>query len=303
MRLKSHIMRGFIALLAALASLGTVLLPQASAAPVPVLPASGPETGFSQAGAGAQFTVGDLRSQGARLYRGAAFDTCKAPPLRVMRAWRSASPFGAVGIYFGGRGRACQQKHLSHGWVRSVDQMGWRVLPVYVGSQSPCVRAKNKQHVRMNPRTAVAQGRSEGLNAVQRARALGINAKSPLYLDMESYKYRNESCAATTLRFIKGWNRVVSAYDYIPAFYSSADSGVRHMEKARQAGHSDLPQAMWFARWHTRPTLDAERAMHPRAWTPHRRIHQYDGNVRRSYGGHRLQIDRNAVDAPVAYIG
>ncbi|GGX38218.1 hypothetical protein GCM10010353_62200 [Streptomyces chryseus] len=235
-------------------------------------------------------------------FRGRAFDTCQAPPVSTLRAWRS-SPYRGVGVYFGGRGRACpHQRHLSKQWVADADRMGWRVLPAFVGSQSPCVHAKNKRHVRIG-RAPWRQGRKEGRDAVNAAKAHGMLAGSALYLDMEAYDEGDRRCARTTLDFVRGWNREVRKHAYLPGFYSSAESGVRHMERSRKAGVTDLPSVMWFARWNGKPALYGERVLPRDAWAPHRRIHQYAGNVSEKHGGKRLTIDRNSVDAPVARIG
>lgn len=235
-------------------------------------------------------------------FRGKAFDTCVAPSLDTMRRWQR-SQYGAVGVYYGGRGRACKsQPHLDRGWTRAVDRMGWGVLPVYVGSQSPCVNARNKKGYTIG-RHPWSQGEREGRDAVRRARAVGFRAGSPLYLDMEAYAYRKPACARTTLSFVRSWNREVRGHGYIPGFYSSADSGVRHMEKARRSGVRDLPTVMWFARWRTRPHLYREPSLSADAWRPARRIHQYAGNVRERHAGRTLVIDRNLVHAPVARIG
>uniref|UniRef100_UPI000A8D66D4 glycoside hydrolase domain-containing protein n=1 Tax=Streptomyces aureus TaxID=193461 RepID=UPI000A8D66D4 len=109
-------------------------------------------------------------------------------------------------------------------------------------------------------------------------------------------------CAATTLSFVRAWNREVSRLGYVPGYYSSADTGVRDIEAARRAGTADLPAVMWFARWLGRPALYTESVLHPDAWMPHARIHQYAGNVTEAYGGRSLAIDRNAMDAPVARV-
>ncbi|WP_028815070.1 DUF1906 domain-containing protein [Streptomyces flavidovirens] len=234
-------------------------------------------------------------------FRGRAFDTCKAPPVSTLRAWRS-SPYRAVGVYFGGRGRACpKQRHLSRRWAADVTRLGWKVLPIFVGSQSPCVHAKNKRHVRIG-RAPWRQGKREARQAVRAAKALGMLTGSALYLDMEAYNVRNSRCARTTLDFVRGWNREVRKYAYLPGFYSSAESGVQHMERSRRAGVTDLPSAMWFARWDGKPSLYGERVLAKWAWSPHRRIHQYAGNVTERHGGRRLTIDRNSADAPVARI-
>lgn len=254
---------------------------------------------------GALGAVGALSAPRAlaapRHFSGRAFDTCDAPSLAVMRAWRD-SPYGAVGVYFGGRGRGCQaQRQLTPAWVASVHALGWRLLPLFVGSQAPCVFAKAKRRYAIG-RTPWRQGTSEAGDAVRAARALGIDAASPLYLDMEAYRTSDTACAATTLRFVRAWSREVRRLGYLPGFYSSAETGVRHLERERKRGTKDLPAVMWFARWRGVPALDTEAALHPLAWQPHARIHQYAGNVAETYGGRRLLIDRSAVDAPVARI-
>ncbi|MEU2239872.1 DUF1906 domain-containing protein [Streptomyces sp. NPDC018338] len=234
-------------------------------------------------------------------FAGKAFDTCEAPSLAVMKAWLD-SPYRAVGIYFGGRGRGCPtQKELSPAWVASAHAMGWRLLPLFVGSQAPCVYAAAKRPYAIGS-TPWSQGIREAGDAVRAARALGIGTSSPLYLDIESYQVEDTSCAATTLSFVRSWNREVRRLGYLPGYYSSADTGIRHIEGQRKAGTLDLPSVMWFARWRGTPALYTETSLHPEAWTPHARIHQYVGNVAESYGGRRMVIDRNAVDAPVARV-
>ncbi|MWA12226.1 DUF1906 domain-containing protein [Streptomyces sp. BA2] len=238
---------------------------------------------------------------GVSVYRGRAFDTCLAPSADTMRRWKTSN-YGAVGIYYAGRGRACKrQPQLSRSWMRTVRGQGWKVLPVYVGSQSPCVVAKHKKHVRMG-RYPVRQGTLEGRDAVRKARALGMQRLSPLYLDMEAYTYREKWCAHGTLAFVRAWNREVRRFGYVPGFYSSANSGVRHMETARRAGVRDLPSVMWFARWRVRPHLYREPVLRRDAWSPERRIHQYAGNVTERHGGRTIKIDRNLVHAPVARV-
>lgn len=247
---------------------------------------------------------GDPRNFGAQIFQGYAFDTCQAPSAATMRAWKKSSPYGAAGVYIGGRGRACpNQKHLSPSWVKAAHSMGWKFLPLYVGSQSPCVGAAHKRKVRMSTSAPYQQGRREGLDAVRQAQRLGMVRRSAVYLDMEAYDHKNASCAATTLRFIQGWNSAVRAQGYVAGFYSSADSGIAHLEKARASGARGLPTALWFARWRVPKSVDNERRIHRNAWQPHRRAHQFTGNVTRTYGGRAVTIDQNLVDAPVAVIG
>jgi hypothetical protein len=237
-----------------------------------------------------------------RVFRGAGFDACQAPDLATMEAWRAHSSYRAVGIYYGGRSRACgAQPHLTAGWVRRTDAAGWRLLPVYAGSQSPCA-------VRANPHPIDAghpagQGAREAADAVRRARALDIAAGSPLYLDMEAYDTGKPGCASATLAFIRAWDQGVARAGYLSGFYSSADSGAAALERARERGVTHLPDAVWYARWGTAPTVGREPALAEDAWAPNARVHQYAGAVAETHGRRRLTVDRDAVDAPVAVVG
>ncbi|MFI8824127.1 DUF1906 domain-containing protein [Streptomyces sp. NPDC053431] len=237
-----------------------------------------------------------------RYFAGRAFDTCQAPSLAVMRAWQ-ASPYRAVGVYFGGRGRGCPvQRELTPGWVASVNALGWRVLPLFVGSQAPCVNSEAKRRYAIG-RTPWLQGTQEAGEAVRAARALGFAVASPLYLDIEAYRSGDSGCTATTVRFVRAWSREVRRLGYVPGFYSSAETGIRQLERERRAGTKDLPSVVWFARWRGVPALDTESVLASSAWRPHARIHQYAGDVTETHGGRRMVIDRSVVDAPVARIG
>jgi glycoside hydrolase-like protein len=248
-------------------------------------------------------TSGDPRADGAKIYHGYGFDTCIAPSYATMRAW-SSSPFRALGVYVGGRARACpHQPNLTTSWVRDVTDLGWKLLPLYVGSQSPCVTSDRKQQYALDEDGgARAQGAAEGRDAVASAQRLGMSEHSAVYLDMEPYDESDSACARTTLRFVQGWSHAVRALGYLPGFYSNAGSGITHMESSREAGAADLPGAVWFARWHTGPSVSDEPSLASGAWQPHRRIHQYAGDVTETYGGVRLQIDKDLVDAPVAVV-
>ncbi|GGO86570.1 DUF1906 domain-containing protein [Wenjunlia tyrosinilytica] len=244
-------------------------------------------------------TTGDLRAKGARIYSGRGFDTCTAPSLGVLTAWRRSSPYRAVGIYFGGRARACAQPRLTRAWVRSADRLGWRILPLYMGSQPPCAWSSKK---RKYPITHPSRdGRREALDAVSRARALGIDRRSPLYLDIEGYGVTKLTCARKVLSYTQAWNKTVRSKGYFTGFYSSASAGVMHMAAALAAGKGNLPDVLWFARWNSLATLTEPLVSRSR-WIPHRRVHQYKGNVKERHGGRTLLIDRNRVDAPVAIV-
>ncbi|WP_405583864.1 DUF1906 domain-containing protein [Streptomyces sp. NBC_01190] len=244
------------------------------------------------------------RALAARIYHGDGFDTCQAPDLSTMDAWLAHSSYRAIGVYFGGRARACSsQTNLTADWVRRTSASGWSLLPIFVGSQSPCVSGANKNPYRIDTKHPDAQGAAEGADAIAAARAIGLDPGSALYLDMETYDIRDTACTTATLKFIQGWDRQVAAGGYLSGFYSSADSGAQHMENARLAGAADLPDALWYARWGVAADLTTEPSLAPGAWTPDARIHQYVGSATETHGGKRLNIDRDAIDAPVAVVG
>lgn len=247
-------------------------------------------------------TAPDRDEPTPRTFDGLGFDTCQAPSLDTMRAWLD-SPYRAVGVYFGGRARACaDQPELDRSWVRDASDLGWRMLPIYVGSQAPCVFAANKKPYPIDGSDPWANGTQEGADAVERAGDTGFAEGSALYLDMEAYDQSSADCADPTLDFVRAWNREVRRRGYLPGLYSSSDAGIKHIERARRGDTADLPTAVWFARWKSPATVDDEPALDQDAWQPHRRIHQYGGNVTESYGGHRLAIDQDRIDAPVAVV-
>jgi hypothetical protein len=237
-----------------------------------------------------------------RVYAGWGFDACRTPSVATMRAWLT-SKYRAVGVYYAGSARACKsQPHLNRGWLRSVSAMGWRVMPVYVGLQSPCVLSAAKNKYRISSTTPGRQGTAEAREAVRRARDLGLRAGSPIYLDMEAYNTLRPACMRATLSFVRAFNREARRQSYLTGFYSSAASGIAHVARARRAGTKDMPDVIWYARWRVAPTLTREPVLPRTAWSPHRRIHQYAGNVREKHGGRQLRIDRNRLDAPVAIV-
>jgi len=241
-----------------------------------------------------------------RIFTGQAFDTCTAPSLGVLQAWRHSSPYGAVGIYIGGRNRACSQPQLTSGWVRSATTLGWGLLPLYVGSQAPCL-APGLSSARIYPRRALTVGATEGQDAVRAATALGLAPSSPLYLDMEAYNRDGAGCSLAVLQYTAAWSQAVRAAGYLSGFYSSADAGIADLAAAalnryRSVEAASLPDVIWYARWDSRAVTDGYRALDPGEWADHRRVHQYQGNATERHAGVTLCIDRNAVDAPVAVV-
>ncbi|MEU8520516.1 glycoside hydrolase domain-containing protein [Streptomyces sp. NPDC048577] len=75
----------------------------------------------------------------------------------------------------------CAQPNLTKSWVKSVDTLGWRVIPLYVGAQPPCRKSREQGAVHRRHRSL---GRGEQRHdAITKATALGMKPGSPIYLD------------------------------------------------------------------------------------------------------------------------
>jgi hypothetical protein len=220
------------------------------------------------------------------------FDTCTAPSIATMRAWRS--DYAAIGAYIGGANSACAGGNLSAGWVRAVASMGWGVLPTYVGPQAPCWGGSG---VLIDSGSAAAQGAAAASDAISDARAVGLAAGSPIYYDMEGYS-GGTSCTDAVLEFLGSWDRQVAAAGYLTAVYSSQDSGIADLQAAaigRTPGFTP-PDAIWIALWDNDPSLSDGNL----AWPLSDRSKQYEGNVNETIGGVTLNIDEDIVGGPVA---
>ncbi|WP_441251451.1 DUF1906 domain-containing protein [Kitasatospora sp. McL0602] len=235
----------------------------------------------------------------AKVFTGPGFDACSAPDVAVMKNWYAASPYRAVGIYTSGSQRACEQPRLTAAWVRQVRAMGWQLVPTHVGLQAPCTNSTHKPH-RIDPATAVDQGRAEAAEAVRAVGALGLGKGTPVYLDIESYARGDAACAKAVVDFTLGWTQALHGAGYHSGFYSSADSGVSDLAAAARAGSSPMPDSVWYARWDGRTSTDGNGAVGAEQWAFHQRIHQHQGDVRETYGGSTVAIDRDQVDGLVA---
>ncbi|WP_241844719.1 glycoside hydrolase domain-containing protein [Kitasatospora sp. CB01950] len=234
-------------------------------------------------------------------FTGLAFDTCTAPPLATMNAWRGASPYGAAAVYIGGRNRGCAQPQLTPGWVGSVSTAGWKLVPLYVGAQPPCQTGNSPE--KLTADTATALGSSDGNDAVAKAAALGMRTGSTLYLDVEAYDTTDTGCAAAVLAYTRSWNRAVHNSGYWAGFYGFASSSAAGIARAAGQNTPDLPDALWYARYDGAADTTGSFPFDAGLWTGHRRAHQYQVNQKESYGGAPLTVDRNAWDAPVAVVG
>ena len=135
----------------------------------------------------------------------AGFDTCAAPSLPTMKAWRAK--YAATAIYIGGQMMACGQSNLSASWVQQAKAMGWALMPTFVGLQAPCDSFSGK----INAKQAASQGTAAASQAVTAASSYGLGTGSPIYYDMEAYDHTNAGCRTAVLTFLDAWTRQLEA--------------------------------------------------------------------------------------------
>jgi len=226
------------------------------------------------------------------------FDTCEAPSLSAMSAWRTASPYTSVGIYFGGGLRACSNKALTTpSWVNTVVAQGWRLIPTYVGAQAPC----SGYSVRIDPANAFAWGVGAAEDAAVQAGKAGLAPGAPLYFDMEAYNNKDAACSLAVKQFVGGWVTRLHELGFKAGYYSSLNSGIADQVKAVNEGYAG-PDAIWVAAWNDTPNVYGfpPDILPDGAWSLHQRLHQYTGGHAETWGGVTLNIDSTVVDGPLA---
>ncbi len=223
------------------------------------------------------------------------FDTCTAPSLNAMKAWKAK--YSAIGVYIGGMNMACDYGNLSASWVKSTHWMGWNLLPLYVGLQAPC----NKFPAKINPSTAAGQAKGAANAAVADAANFGLRKGTPIYFDMESYNNSNTNCRHAVLTFLDAWTRELHARGYASGVYSSASSGVTDLVSTTTLnGHSFAePDALWFALWDKNDNLTGTPFLPSGRW-PSDRVKQYAGNRTKKIGGYTLNIDADRIGGAVS---
>jgi hypothetical protein len=230
-------------------------------------------------------------------FLGQGFDACTAPTSAQMQAWL-ASPYRAVGIYFGGVNRGCAQPALTPAWVAEQQAEGWHLIPLYVGLQAPCNTSKP---VHIIPEQAATQGRAQAEDAALQANNLGLGRDSALIFDMEAYNPNDAACTAVVNTFMDAWTRRLHELGFLSGFYSSMNSGVRDQVIAYAGANYAHPDYLDFARWDLVATVN-DPAIPASYWTPHRRIKQYRGDHNETWpappapGGVTINIDNDYLD-------
>jgi hypothetical protein len=238
-------------------------------------------------------------------FTGYGFDACVAPSQTVMDAWNQRSPYSAIGIYISGDSRYCgddDQPNLSKTWVATNAANGWRFIPIHVGRQSPCFKNNpkskvQKHHMSKTVATARSQARTEGSEAVAALKKYGFGSGSTIYLDLEWYA-RTKACDNIVLEFTDAWTEYLHRHDFKSGVYSSGSAAIKVIDDARAAERKNytLPDNLWIAWTNKKADTDGGSYLADEGWADHQRIHQYENGVDVTYGGHKLNIDRDFLD-------
>jgi Domain of unknown function (DUF1906) len=226
------------------------------------------------------------------------FDVCEAPTVAQMQNWKTNSPYAWTIIYLGGNQRACPQAQLNSTWVNQLFAQGWRVVPTWVGPQSPTTTCAGcSSRISTNATTARQQGRDQAVLAAAAAANIGLPVPSIIYYDMERYT----SHTAAEEQFISGWVEELRARGHQSGLYTNQNFIPDFEALALK------PDAVWIARWFTtRPaTLPSADAIPNTANTVYtgKRLWQYLGDVSVTYGGLTFGIDENVSNGPTTAPG
>jgi uncharacterized protein YraI len=228
------------------------------------------------------------------------FDACTAPSIAALKAWKGTSPYSAVNVYFGGINRGCAQPNLTAAWVRDATVAGWRLLPTYFGHQPYCMFG-NKEF-RYDAGNATSRGTSNATDAVSKAKALGMRPGSALYADVEHYDRTDSSCRTAVRRYVSAWTKKLHSSGYLAGVYVHQDSGLRDLSDSYNSTTYARPDAVWMARWDGNKSLTNWPTAPNSHWATWQRAKQYRGDHNETWGGVTINIDSDAIKAPVATV-
>jgi len=180
-------------------------------------------------------------------------------------------------------------------------------MPITLGPQAACSTRYPRYgwsiDPKINPSTANtysaarSQGIAEARKTVSVARSLGIVAGSTMFYDLEAFATSSIACRDSALYFLTAWTQELHRLRYASGVYSSAASGIKMLDDARfRAGKPfTMPDQVWIADWNQQANT-ASKYVRSSAWNPYARAHQYQGGHNETWGGVRINIDRNYLD-------
>ena len=282
--------------------------------------------GASGSPASVTVTQAGIATSNVRISENSGFDLEFAPPESAMATWLQSSPYRDIGVYIGGcnvtavpasgpngcgtnppnAGTKQTNTNLNATWVSDVSNMGWGIMPLWVGPQASCISGNASSFYLIDTSTsssAYYEGVSEADSAAVAANALGMNS-SIVYYDMEAYSTSNSSCSATVGQFLSGWVNGLHAEGFQAGVYGAPYNA---------GDWSNSPDAIWAFYPDGVSTASDLNGVLSGTWAE-RRIHQYcaGGSIQpcsspaqQTWGGVTLGtspnqgIDLDVEDGPV----
>ena len=235
-------------------------------------------------------------------YVGQGFDTCEIPSESQMQTWWNNSPYSAVNLYIGGSVRACGNAALDAEYLTKLYNQGWKFIPTWVGPQAPCWSTNPAYVFSSTEIAAFNEGYNEAELATAVAQSLGLTnsdgSGTIIYYDLEHYSETNTTCGNAATAFISGWTKRMHELGNLAGVYASPLNAVDWW------GIEYQPDAVWIAHWtEDSYTPDASvygsRYIPDAYWNDHRRLRQYAGNLKETWGGLTLNIDSDVLDGPL----
>lgn len=227
-------------------------------------------------------------------------DTATTPALASVQAWQAASPYRAIAVYIPAKSAFDvrydkTQTNLTADWVRQVRAGGWQVLPIYVGLQASC--SSFSKRMAASTAKARAQGTAMAADAAAAVYRLGLPVSAPIAYDLEGYPGGNAKCTAAAQAMQAGWTTRLHQLGRNSALYGSVNSTITDVTHASMDPAYPRPDALWVARWdgQANTTFDVPPAT---MWVG-RRLHQFTGGGKETYGGVTINVDESAVQSSV----
>lgn len=181
----------------------------------------------------------------------AGFDTFSYPGDAIMKTlWQDTNLYWC-GFYLGPR----------FNWAPNfgtVKQIGWGTAPIYTGKQPDsaklrAIKFQNSGQPAALDAALYANGKADGFEAVQYARASGIPKQTVLYFDVEITTPDNG-----WLTYYRGWSRAVQESYYGVGLYTRAEHATWLTSKLMQLpGFDIIVPYIWIAKY-SRATPNGE---------------------------------------------
>lgn len=138
----------------------------------------------------------------------AGFDIDQYPGDEAMASLKALTNLSFTGFYL------TAPSHEDAGWMdkrATLAAQGWGFLPTYVGRQVVGPGAQ------LDPNQAMAQGRTDGMDAADKMSAAGFQAASWVYLDLENGPPLSQPQSS----YIQAWAGAVRSRQFCPGVYCS----------------------------------------------------------------------------------